>query len=53
MVDFETADFETAKSNSKVSKSNLWKIIYFSKTTLPEKAISHNIINLSPLLVTK
>ena len=32
VVCFQMLDFETSKSNSEASKSNLWKITSFSKT---------------------
>ena len=33
VVFFQVLDFETSNSKSEVSKSNLWKITPFSKTT--------------------
>ena len=58
VVCFHMLDLETSTSKSEVSKSNLWKITSFSKTTLlqiqrkPFLTMFYT-INLSPLLVTK
>ena len=49
-------DFETSKSNSEVSKSNLWENYFFLKNyvTLEEPFLKmFYTINLSPLLITK
>ena len=56
VVCFQMLDFDTSISNSEGSKSNTWKTIYFSKTTLlqrePFLTMFYTIIS-SPLLVTK
>ena len=49
-------DFETSRSKSEVSKSNLWKITSFSKTMSLQRELFLTMfysIILSPLLVTK
>ena len=49
-------DFETSNSKPEVSKSNSWKITYFSKTTPLQREpflTKFYITNLFPLLVTK
>ena len=56
VVCFQMLDFETSKSKSEVSKSNLWKITSFSKTTLLQREpflTMFYTINSSPLLVKK
>ena len=56
VVRFQILDFETSKSNSEVSKSNLGKITSFLKTTLLHREpflTMYYTINSSPLLVTK
>ena len=56
VVCFQMLDFETSSSKSEVSKSNSWKITFFSKTTSLQSEpflTMFYTINLSPLLVTK
>ena len=56
VVCFQMLDFETSNSKSEVSKSNLWKITSFSKTTslqMEPFLTMYFTINSSPLLVTK
>ena len=56
VVCFQMLDFETSSSKLEVSKSNLWKITSFSKTTSLQREPFLTVlytINLSPLLVTK
>ena len=50
-VCFQMLDFETSTSKS---QENSWKITSFSKTTsLPEGAVSHNVVNYQPLPKTR
>ena len=56
VVCFLMLDFETSKPNFEVSKSNLWKITSFSKTTSLQRELFLTMfytINLSPLLLIK
>ena len=56
VVCFQIIDFETSNSKSEVSKSDLWKITSFPKTTSLQRElclIMFYTINLSPLLVVK
>ena len=56
VVCFEMLDFETSTSKSEVSKSNLRKMISFSKTKSLQRELFLTMfytINLSPLLVIK
>ena len=48
VVCFQMLDFETSKSNSNVSKSNLWK----DYITL-EGAVSHNVLYYQQLPITR
>ena len=51
---FQMLDFETSKSNSEVSKSNLWKISSFSKNYITsEVAVSRNVLYYQPLPITR
>ena len=49
---FQMLDFETSKSNSEVSKSNLWKITSVSKTTLLQMELFSTMIPSCQQLVT-
>ena len=56
VVCFLMLDFETSNSKLEVSKSNLWKITSFSKTTSLQRELFLTMfytIKLSPLLVIK
>ena len=56
VVCFQMLDFETSNSKSEVSRSNLWKITSFLKTTSLQRELFLTMfytINLSPLLVIK
>ena len=54
VCDDQMLDFETSKSDSEVSKSNSWKNYFFLENqVISEGAVSHNVINLSPLLIAK
>ena len=56
VVYFQMFDFETSSSKLEVSKSNSWKITYFSKTTSLQREpflTMFYTINLYPLLISK
>ena len=56
VVCLQMLDFETSNSKSEVSKSNSWKITFFSKTTSLQRELFLTVfytINLSPLLAIK
>ena len=57
VVCFQMLDFETSNSKSEVSKSNSWKITYFSKTASlqrePFLTMFYTSSNLSLLIVTQ
>ena len=51
---FQMLDFETSKSNSKILKSNSWKITSFSKNYVTsERAVSHNVLYYQQLSITR